>query len=152
MGNFVGRDPLLERGGVVVARGPERRGKPGRVLQIRSLETHAHERDEAELVRNARHSFPEPVTHREGADGEPQSLDVRLIKLHVADLVAGDAHETSAKLGLRAGERQQRPTHELGRLELVVPERVEQSRAVQRVRKGGRLGRTYGASHDPKPC
>ena len=102
-------------------------------LEVAGLETHPHERDERGGRGGARHPLPEPVPHGELAHAGAQRLDVPGVELHVAHLVEADPQQAPAKLYGRVGKPQDGPAHQLGGLQLVVQERVQQLGACARV-------------------
>jgi hypothetical protein len=132
-------DDLLGARALVVAGLSEALGEHRGVLQVRALEPHPHDRDEPRRVRDGRHSLPEPVAHGEAADREPEALDLLAVDAHVANLVPRDRREPGPEVPRRLGEREQRPRHELGGLQLVVEERVQRARAALRAGQAARL-------------
>ncbi len=97
--------------------------------------------------------LPEPVAHGEVADRATQRRDVPRVQPHVAHLVERDPDEAGAELRGRSRKGEQGPGHELGRLQLVVQERVQSARAprgraepacLRRLRDAPELWRTTG--------
>ena len=71
------------------------------------------------------HALPEPVVDGERPKRVPEGLKMSLVQLQVANLVAADLQQPSAEGRRRRWERENRPGHQLGRLELMVQKRVQ---------------------------
>jgi len=56
------------------------------VIEVAGLEAHAHDGDELGGVAATWHACPEPITHREIAEGDTGALQIVAIQLLVADL------------------------------------------------------------------
>ena len=137
--NLFATDDLLRPRALLVARVAEACGKRGGVLEVRALEPQAHDRDERGGRRARRHALPEPVAHGKRADVVTEPFDLPRVETHVPRLIEGDPDEARAELlrGIREGE--QRPGHQLGRLEFVMEERVQGTCATLRRRESARL-------------
>jgi hypothetical protein len=73
-----------------------------------------------------------------GTHGVPERLHVLGVERHVPNLVFEHRHQPTPKRGRRVGEREDRPRHQLRRLQLVVDERMKQPRALGRVAQPAR--------------
>ena len=131
-------DDVLEASAGLVARGAERLGEAARVVEVRPLEADAEHRDEGGCIGGARDALPEPVANRKATVGRAEGAQVGIVGGEVADLVERDAEEAAAEGGLAVDEEQERAAHELGGLELVVGEDVEELGAASGVAE--RLG------------
>src|SRR5690606_31860617 len=83
---------------------------------------------------------------RAGTASEP--FEVLGVEPRVPDLVVADANEAPPELARRLGKREQRPAHELRRLQLVMEEGVDELRALPRVAQRARARRLGRARHD----
>ncbi len=93
---------------------------------------------------------PKPIAHAKVAEGKPERVQMRGVQIHVADFVETNAHQAVAELGLGIGEGEQRPAHELRRLQLVVKKRTFIARArCFRLAKGFRLGQALATPRRP---
>src|SRR5690606_26552734 len=101
--------------------------------EVRPLEAQRHQGHEREGRDLGRQASPEPVVDAEVAVAMAERLDVRGVPAHVAEFVSADRDQspTKGRGRLRMGE--DRPAHQLRRLELVMQKGVQELRALAMV-------------------
>ena len=146
VGDLVALDALEDARAFDVARVSKACGEARAVLEVGALEAESLERDEGRGVGRRPDALPEPVAHGEVPDRTPQPLEVRAVQSEVHQLLPAEPQEPATELERRLGEGEDGPGEQLGRLQLVVQERVDQPRAGLGAR--GRLGRAAAAPGD----
>jgi hypothetical protein len=124
--DLLAADPRDDRRRLRVARGGQLGGEARGVVEVAALEAEADERDERGRRARLGHALPEPVAHREVADLGAEGAEVIGVQAHVARLVERQAREAPAEGRGRVGKGEDRAAEQLGGLQLVAEEGVQQ--------------------------
>jgi hypothetical protein len=141
-------DALLDLRRAFVAGRPEPGREGRRVVEVGPLEPEADGGEERVDALHLRHALPEPVADLERAERVASLREHLGVQVHVAHLVLQNADEAAAQQLGRRREGHDRPGHQLGRLQLVVKERVEQPRASALGAKGALAGALQAVLRD----
>jgi hypothetical protein len=130
---FFAANLLLQDGPYLVTHTPKPVCKTRRVIEVGRFQPHAQQSNERCGSLTRRYTLPEPIPNRERAHLETQRFDVRLVHAHVSNLVLRDARQAEQEFGRSVCKAQDGPTHQLRRLQFVMPELVQQLCAVNRL-------------------